>query len=106
MEYCIVNFIKREFVFRYKNWKILFFCFYVNVVKFVLMWLKRVFCLYEFKKVDILCLYLWVLFWVQFVFEDYVERVKEKEEKEVKKCCRMVDDFINLLWFMKVFVYF
>lgn len=106
MEHRIANSTKRESAFRHKNWKILLSCFYVNVVKLVLTWSKRVFCSYEFKKVDILCSYLWVLFWAQLVFEDYVERAKEKEEKEAKKRRRMADDFTNLLRSTKVFAHF
>nr|PNR31101.1 hypothetical protein PHYPA_027417 [Physcomitrium patens] len=34
---------------------------------------------------------------LKLVFEDYVERAKEKEEKEAKKRRRMADDFTNLL---------
>ena len=43
-----------------------------------------------------------VCFGVQLVFEDYLERVKEKEEKEAKKRRRLADDFTNLLRNTKV----
>jgi len=35
--------------------------------------------------------------WVQLVFEDSLERAKEKEEKEAKKRRRLADDFTDLL---------
>lgn len=35
--------------------------------------------------------------WVQLVFEEYLDRAKEKDEKEAKKRRRLVDDFTNLL---------
>lgn len=46
-----------------------------------------------------------VHFVVQLVFEDYLERAKEKEEKEAKKRRRLTDDFTNLLRNTKVRVY-
>lgn len=42
---------------------------------------------------------------VQLVFEDYLERAKEKEEKEAKKRRRLADDFTNLLRNTKVRVH-
>ena len=39
---------------------------------------------------------------LQFVFEDLLERVKEKEEKEVKMKKRAADDFNELLHTDKV----
>ena len=40
--------------------------------------------------------------WVQLVFEEYLERAKEKDEKEAKKRRRLADDFTNLLRNTKV----
>lgn len=40
--------------------------------------------------------------WVQLVFEDSLERAKEKEEKEAKKRRRLADDFTDLLRNTKV----
>lgn len=42
---------------------------------------------------------------VQLVFEDYLERAKEREEKEAKKRRRLADDFTNLLRSTKVRVH-
>ncbi|MCI03976.1 pre-mRNA-processing protein 40A-like, partial [Trifolium medium] len=36
------------------------------------------------------------------LFEELVERAKEKEEKEAKKRQRLADDFTNLLYSFKV----
>lgn len=48
---------------------------------------------------------LWICFGFQLVFEDYLERAKEKEEKEAKKRRRLADDFTNLLRNTKVLVH-
>jgi pre-mRNA-processing factor 40 len=40
--------------------------------------------------------------WVQLLFEEYLERAKEKDEKEAKKRRRLADDFTNLLRNTKV----
>jgi hypothetical protein len=53
------------------------------------------------------CDYIWLGPWVggsiiQLVFEDALERAKEKEEKEAKKRRRLADDFTNLLRSTKV----
>lgn len=39
---------------------------------------------------------------MQLVFEDALERAKEKEEKEAKKRRRLADDFTDLLHSTKV----
>lgn len=39
---------------------------------------------------------------LQLVFEEQLERVKEKEEKEAKKRQRLLDDFTDLLRSLKV----
>jgi len=39
---------------------------------------------------------------LQLVFEELLERVKEKEEKEAKKRKRLADDFFHLLYSIKV----
>ena len=39
---------------------------------------------------------------VQHVFEEYVERAKEKDEKEAKKRRRVADDFTSVLRSTKV----
>jgi len=39
---------------------------------------------------------------LQLVFDELLERVKEKEEKEAKKRKRFADDFFHLLYSIKV----
>lgn len=40
---------------------------------------------------------------LKFVFEELLERVKEKVEKEARKRQRLADDFTKLLYTFKVF---
>lgn len=40
----------------------------------------------------------------QLIYEDLVERVKEKEEKEARKLQRLADEFTNLLRSLKVYL--
>jgi pre-mRNA-processing factor 40 len=42
------------------------------------------------------------LLFLQIVFEDLLDRAKEKEEKEAKKRKRIIDDFNELLHSEKV----
>lgn len=42
---------------------------------------------------------------LQLVFDDLLERVKEKEEKEAKKRKRLADDFFALLCSIKVYMH-
>jgi len=39
---------------------------------------------------------------LKLLFEELLERAKEKEEKEAKKRQRLADDFTNLLYTLKV----
>lgn len=39
---------------------------------------------------------------MQLIFDELLERVREKEEKEAKKRKRLADDFFHLLSSMKV----
>jgi len=39
---------------------------------------------------------------LQLIFEELLERAKEKEEKEAKKRQRLADEFTNLLYTFKV----
>lgn len=39
---------------------------------------------------------------LKLLFEELLERAKEKEEKEAKKRQRLADDFTNLLYTFKV----
>lgn len=41
---------------------------------------------------------------VQLVYEDVVERAKEKEEKEAKKRQRLTKEFTDLLYDIKVLI--
>jgi flagellar biosynthesis/type III secretory pathway M-ring protein FliF/YscJ len=48
---------------------------------------------------------IWVWYFVfllKLLFEELLERAKEKEEKEAKKRQRLADDFTNLLYSFKV----
>lgn len=43
-----------------------------------------------------------LFFLLKLLFEELLERAKEKEEKEAKKRQRLADDFTNLLYTLKV----
>lgn len=43
-----------------------------------------------------------MIYAVQLVFDDLMERAREKEEKEAKKRKRLGDEFFNLLCSLKV----
>ena len=43
---------------------------------------------------------------LKLLYEELVERAKEKEEKEAKKQQRLADDFTNLLYTIKVYKFF
>lgn len=44
----------------------------------------------------------WFCAILQLVFEELLERAREKEEKEAKKRKRLADDFFHLLYSTKV----
>lgn len=44
----------------------------------------------------------WFCIILQLVFDELLERAREKEEKEAKKRKRLTDDFLNLLYSIKV----
>lgn len=43
-----------------------------------------------------------LLFLLKLLYEELLERAREKEEKEAKKRQRIADDFTNLLYSLKV----
>ena len=45
---------------------------------------------------------MWCFTCLQMVFDELLERAREKEEKEAKKRKRLGDDFLNLLQSIKV----
>jgi len=45
---------------------------------------------------------MWCFTSLQMVFDELLERAREKEEKEAKKRKRLADDFLNLLQSIKV----
>lgn len=44
------------------------------------------------------------MYCLQLVFEEVIEQVKEKEEKEAKRRERLADDFTALLYSLKVYI--
>lgn len=55
-----------------------------------------------YSKFFVIVLCVWFSTALQLVFDELLERVKEKEEKEAKKRKRLADDFSHLLSSIKV----
>jgi hypothetical protein len=46
-----------------------------------------------------------LLDWLQLIYDDQLERLREKEQKEAKKRQRLGENFSDLLYSIKVFQY-
>lgn len=58
--------------------------------------------IYFFSSLNGLSEFDTLFFLLKLLFEELLERAKEKEEKETKKRQRLADDFTNLLYTLKV----